>query len=466
MGEGFKLGSGCLFKAFIVVTANPKATVTATGQHKGKIYTAVADEFGVANITVKKKDTYTVSTSAGVRKSIEVLKSGKTYTLSAVKVGSISGLSVAGWSSRTACVYWKNPSEYFDGVIVRYATGSAPGTTTSGTQAYSGKGGNLQLTTSNTVNGFTLSGLNAGTNYFFSLFPYYVFNGHTYYGEAQTISWAAKNYTINSASYTGNWSAGSVVEGGCALYGNGTFTIPEGVRSIDVFVVGGGGGGGADSGSGAGGGYTNMRTGISVIPGQTFSVSIGAGGKGGVSDYSSGSFKFTKATDGGTTSFGNFISAAGGKRGFSRSSKIDNNPAGGAGGSGGGAYQPSGVTGSKPNYAGNGGSDGKNGSNSSYVNYGGVGGSGQGKTTRAWGLPTGTLYSGGGGGGVGATNGANPGSGGAGGGGNGAHYQQNGSNATYYGGGGGGAGGGSQPRKPAIIGGNGYSGICLVRISG
>lgn len=68
---------------------------------------------------------------------------------------------------------------------------------------------------------------------------------------------------------------------------SGIFTVPAGVKSVDVFVVGGGGGGGKGKsttpyqycGSGGGGGYTTALYGISVNPGEQYPVTVGAGAK-------------------------------------------------------------------------------------------------------------------------------------------------------------------------------------------
>jgi len=62
-----------------------------------------------------------------------------------------------------------------------------------------------------------------------------------------------------------------------------TWTVPDGTSTITVTLVGGGGGGGignADSYGGGGGGSGRYRTEIvPVIPGDTFQIHIGAGGK-------------------------------------------------------------------------------------------------------------------------------------------------------------------------------------------
>ena len=77
--------------------------------------------------------------------------------------------------------------------------------------------------------------------------------------------------------------------------GTSTFVVPPGIFSIDASVTGGGGGGGGggygtggeQSGSGGGGGSGYTSTGsISVTPGETLTVVVGAGGLAGASHYS------------------------------------------------------------------------------------------------------------------------------------------------------------------------------------
>lgn len=96
---------------------------------------------------------------------------------------------------------------------------------------------------------------------------------------------------------------------------SGTWTVPDGVTQISVEAWGAGGGGGnrtSNGYAGGGGGGAYSRSSIPVIPGQTYSVSIGEGGTSGV--------------DGGNTIFGSsIVVAAGGKSG-------DNNNASGVSG--------------------------------------------------------------------------------------------------------------------------------------
>ena len=102
-----------------------------------------------------------------------------------------------------------------------------------------------------------------------------------------------------------------------------TFTVPKGVKKIDVFCVGGGGGGSSDfsnfggaaggtgtfyvyeGGYGGGGGYTATKLGVDVNPGDIIAVTVGAGGT-------------AKSIDGGngsSSSVGDICSAAGGTGG-------------------------------------------------------------------------------------------------------------------------------------------------------
>ena len=174
----------------------------------------------------------------------------------------------------------------------------------------------------------------------------------------------------------------------------GTFTVPSGVTSIQVFCVGGGAGGESNGEGGAGAGYTTNKT-VSVTPGQSISVVIGAGGTGWIVGHVSS----TRQTAGGSTSFGSLVTAAGGKITTVHQKGADGGSGGGAGG-----VDP-----------GRGGTNGSNGIGSTSFPNGG--GRGQGTTTRAFGESNGTLYSTGGDGsdsrgGAGYNKSANTGNGG------------------------------------------------------
>ena len=158
----------------------------------------------------------------------------------------------------------------------------------------------------------------------------------------------------------GNWIA--------KFFTDGTLKFNSIKTDVDLFLVGGGAGdnGGVYPGGrlGGGGGYT-MTTIKTPARNVEYPIVIGAGG--------------ARKADGGVTSaLGS--SVLGGKHGIYNGSTPD-------GGSGGGGYLSAG------------GSDGNNGKGSQA-------GQGQGSTTRAFGEPTGDLYSAGGGGGDNALSGA------------------------------------------------------------
>ena len=247
-----------------------------------------------------------------------------------------------------------------------------------------------------------------------------------------------------------------------------TFTVPKGVKKIDVFCVGGGGGGNTSrygyvgssvwdfaGGGGGGGGYTTTVLNVDVTPGDTIPVVVGAGGSN---------------SDGGLTSAMDICSAYGGKLGgkydanYSVTEPEYRQAIGGNGGSGGGA--------GCAEYCfyvcrcSNGGVDG-NDADISLCTVPFVGsrpakrdtnGKGQHTTTRYFEESKGTIYAGGGCGGYesfnGYSNSVNP------------TIQSDGT-----GNGGNGAGGGwvcvresDERRKSTTAAGiNGSSGICIIR---
>ncbi len=342
-----------------------------------------------------------------------------------LSVNSILSFSAAAYSTTQILLQWQNPyaaaGKPFSGVFINYSTSGYPGT--GGTRIYTGYGNNATPGGGSAVI-VTMPAM--GTTYYFRAFSYAVKDG------AEWVS--ATTYTATATTTKGQQSFTS----------SGTFTIPAGVRSIDVFCVGGGGagtsgrsGGNVYCGGGGGGGYTNTVKSIAVTPGQQISYTVGAGGAGGESGGSASYF-----TINGTQ----YCLANGGSRGISSGDS-------GKGGSGGGG---SGYDGSNSFPGGTGGSDGSKGSQSTG---GGIGAAGQGTTTRAFGESTNTLYGGGGGGGGGKY--AGRAAGGAGGGGNGGDDGNTGSVGAFgTGGGGGGGKGGVNGSGLGFVGG---SGVCLVR---
>ncbi|MBI0277072.1 hypothetical protein I6H07_14935 [Hafnia alvei] len=122
---------------------------------------------------------------------------------------------------------------------------------------------------------------------------------------------------------------------------SGSFTVPIGINTVYISGSGGGAGGGsgggsnngynAGSGGGGGAGASVIKQPLSVVSGQTYTITIGAGGNAGVG-VSAGT-NGTNGTSGGTTSFGSLISLNGGTYGSGGTAGISaQDGAGGVGG--------------------------------------------------------------------------------------------------------------------------------------
>ncbi len=276
-----------------------------------------------------------------------------------------------------------------------------------------------------------------------------------------TDNTSATNPAIGNAGigkdFSGNgnyWTSNNIsVYGGTvqSFTSSTTWTAPAGVTSVNYLVVAGGGGGGSATtgiNMGGGGGAGGLLQGqLAVIPGNTYTVTIGSGG--------------AANTNGGNSVFGS-ITATGGGQGAGNAVSPYNAGNGGSGG-GGRPYNSlqkgSGIPGQgfdggsagSVDVAGGGGGSSSVGGSVSSGTVAGAGGSG----TVVGITGSNVTYAGGGGGGayIGNTAGAG-GSGGGGAGGSNA----NGSNATGYGSGGGGAG----QFGNTNIGGSGSAGIVIL----
>ena len=117
------------------------------------------------------------------------------------------------------------------------------------------------------------------------------------YPVAPTLQWKLPQLRPGFGSGTRSFTASDV------------FVVPAGVSQVEVEVWGGGAGtfasvAGGPSGGGAAGGYARKRV-VGLVPGQSVAVTIGTGGVGGVVGGAN-------PTNGGTSSFGSFVSATGG----------------------------------------------------------------------------------------------------------------------------------------------------------
>jgi hypothetical protein len=283
---------------------------------------------------------------------------------------------------------------------------------------------------------------------------------------------------------------------------SGTF-IPQFSGTVEVLVVAGGGGGGMDMGGGGGGGGVISNSSFTVTSGTTYVATVGAGGYGapaGGGTYRTdgagpqpGGHQFTiSATNGGNSVFGSLTAIGGGYGGSSYYGYLPNYGIGGAGGSGGGnSGYTAGATTIGPSGTAGQGNKGGNGGGGSYYSGGGggAGGAGADGPNRANGgvgvynsiLGTGYYWAGGGGGSnYSLGDGSNGGLGGGGGGtaysgiaGLGGTGYNNGSNSAVPAANGtsggnagantGGGGGGGSHYNVTNKGGEGGSGIVIVR---
>jgi hypothetical protein len=250
-----------------------------------------------------------------------------------------------------------------------------------------------------------------------------------------------------------------VVKGQQAFTTPGTYTwvAPAGVTSVSAVAIGGGGGGAYsssnyDSGGGAGGGL-GWKNNITVVPGQSYTVKVGAGGTAGWGDESYFISASTVQGGAGGAGNGNYGSGSGSATGGSYVGD-----GGGNGGAGGNGYYYPGGGGGAGGYSGGGGygAAGFELNGTAGQGYGGGGGGGTTGQSGGGGGGTGILgeganglakppQNGGGYGGSGGATGNN--SGGI----NGDNQYAGGAGGAY----GGGGGGSSDGPRPGSYGGSG-----------
>lgn len=266
---------------------------------------------------------------------------------------------------------------------------------------------------------------------------------------------------------------------------SGTFTALQALTADFLVVAGGGGGacsnvGGLGMGGGGAGGYrtsvgtsgggASAETALSLLNGSSYSVLIGAGGLGGIANESGG----PHASNGSNSVFGSITSTGGGHGGNQNSATTSGGSGGGAPGNAAGQSPGSGTSGQ--GYAGGSASDftaGSGGGGAGAVGVasgtGGAGKAGAGGAGISSSISGSSVARGGGGGGSANVNsGGTPtaGAGGTGGGGAGSvgvnsAITPGGGAGTVNTGGGGGAGGSANTSYG--YGGNGGSGVVIVR---
>jgi len=152
---------------------------------------------------------------------------------------------------------------------------------------------------------------------------------------------AVCNISNNTTTYVPNTLTISTFD----TTGTSTWIAPPYVTTVEYLVVGGGGGGGAayDTGSaGGGGGGLALVGSISVSPGTTYSVVVGNGGAGGAG-ISYGSYRGEESGDDGESSIFSTVVALGGGGGYR--SRVANGFPGRGGTAANGLIAPSGGNG-------------------------------------------------------------------------------------------------------------------------
>lgn len=310
--------------------------------------------------TVKAADlasqTKGTATEAYIYKGKTAVVNGATITGN-MTCRSVLSFSVAAYSTSQVLATWKNPSKGpFSGVIICAKIGGYP-TNKDDSRVYTGVGSN---SAANGTSSAVIGNLQAGQTYYFRIWGYVTCSAGNFYS-------ANKDATCQVTAH-----------GRAAYTSSGTFTVPAGVRSVNIHCTGGGqggSGGGRHSssdvygGDGGNGGGTSYKNNISVSPNNVISIIVGAGGNAGTSSSIGGNGSDSYATFNGAT----LVMATGGKNNY------------GSGGGRGGEAASRYNGGNRNSTAG-----ASNGGNSFYT--------GQGSSTKEFG--TGTLYSGGGGGGA------------------------------------------------------------------
>lgn len=205
-------------------------------------------------------------------------------------------------------------------------------------------------------------------------------NGNNYTAKvAATNTFGTGPYSASSSSFSPALPPGQQAYTTAGSY---SWVCPAGVTSVAVVCVGGGGNRSSDTPydtAGAGGGALAYKNNITVVPGNSYSVVVGARGTYAATGTAGGSSSFTAGFGTCTAGGGSPSGPTSGGAGGTRSGTFDG---GGSGGNGGGSNSSNGTgSGGAGGYAGNGGA-GDNGTGSG----GGAGSGGGGGGGRYYGL--------------------------------------------------------------------------------
>jgi hypothetical protein len=428
------------------VTSSP-GSITASG---------AGSPITVSGLTTGTNYTFTVYATNSIGNSVPSAASNISTTYTVPGTPTIGTATLA--SPTTATVSYTAPVSNGSTPITSYTAVSSPGSYT-GTLSQAGSGTITVTLPSSTVD----------VRYTFTVY--------------------ATNVVGNSSNSTASNQIAATANTGQVEYTtSGTYywTAPAGITSVSVVAVGAGGGGawgppggGGGSGAGAGGGL-GWKNNISVVPGNSYLVVVGAGGD---SYAVTGKAQFGVGRAGGDSYFINTGTVAGYGGGGGNPGTGAGIGTGAEGGSGGGTVGDgggSGGPGGTGGQAGGGGAGGYagNGGNGNYFGSGtaknGTGGAGAGGVNAA------NNGGGGGGGGVGIygqgvdgisnnlgnTNGGRGGSGGQNGGSGANERVLYGAAYGGYGGGYGGGGGSGKGETGSYVGGGpgGVGGSGAVRI--
>ena len=177
-------------------------------------------------------------------------------------------------------------------------------------------------------------------------------------------------FVVNGRSITGYTILANAGQQQYTTAGTYSWVAPSGITNVSVVCVGGGGASIETNARGGGGGGLGWKNNISVSPGSSYTVVVGAGGASGNAGTGEQSYFNSPslvAGGGGTSSTaGTYIGDGGGNGGIGGTKATGYGGGGGAGG-----------------YTGNGGAGGNaNGNNGSAGSGGGSGGGGGGTTGR------------------------------------------------------------------------------------